>query len=170
MFWHGETEMNCLSEVFGRLRETGYAHHIERLMLLANYSLLAGLNPQQVHDWFLCFFIDAYEWVMAPNVIGMGLYADGGLTATKPYIASANYVNRMSDYCGGCSYNHKARTGADACPFNRLYWNFLLEHEELLRGQPRMGPNVLGLRYLDEAEKRQVRQEAADYLDGLQDI
>ncbi len=167
MFWDAETEMNCLATVFRRVIDTGYAHHIERLMLVSNFSLLAGLSPRQVHDWFLCSFIDAYEWVMAPNVIGMGLYADGGLVSTKPYIASANYIHRMSDYCGSCSYDRKTRTGPQACPFNYLYWNFLLEYEGLLRSQPRMGRNVLGLRYLDGPERLRVRQDAAAFLDTL---
>jgi deoxyribodipyrimidine photolyase-related protein len=112
--------------------------------------------------------VDAYEWVMVPNVIGMGLNADGGLVATKPYIASANYINRMGDYCQGCRYDHKQRTGEDACPFNYLYWNFLLEHESTLRANPRLGRNVYGLRYLDEDERSAVRRQASSFLDKLQ--
>lgn len=150
--------------VLERIRETGYAHHIERLMLLSNFSLLAGLDPQQVNDWFLSSFIDAYEWVMAPNVLGMGLHADGGLTATKPYIASANYINKMGDYCQHCAYDRKKRHGANACPFNILYWNFLIENEAILRKSPRMGRNVLGLRYLDEEERAAVQRSASEIL------
>jgi deoxyribodipyrimidine photolyase-related protein len=104
---------------------------------------------------------------MAPNVIGMGLNADGGQVATKPYIASANYINRMSDYCRSCRYHRKQRTGEDACPFNFLYWSFLLEHEDILRANPRLGRNVLGLRYLDEDERRVVRRQALAFLDNL---
>ncbi|MGD9049610.1 MAG: cryptochrome/photolyase family protein, partial [Anaerolineae bacterium] len=128
-FWDGQTEMTCLRQAIGRAIKTGYNHHIERLMLLCNFCLLSGINPAAVNDWFLSFYVDAYEWVMVPNVIGMGLNADGGLIATKPYIASANYINRMSDYCRDCRFNHKQRTGDDACPFNFLYWGFLLEHK-----------------------------------------
>jgi deoxyribodipyrimidine photolyase-related protein len=166
-FWQGDTEMNCLRRVILRAIEVGYNHHIERLMLLCNFCLLAGIQPAAVNDWFLSCYVDAYEWVMAPNVLGMGLNADGGVIATKPYIASANYVNRMSDYCRGCRYDHKQRTGADACPFNLLYWSFLLEHESTLRASPRLGRNVLGLRYLGEDERSAVRRQALSFLDEL---
>jgi deoxyribodipyrimidine photolyase-related protein len=163
-FWHGETEMACLRSAIQRSLETGYTHHIERLMVLSNFCLLAGVEPLEVNDWFLTCFVDGYEWVMPPNVLGMGLNADGGRTATKPYIASANYINKMSDYCAGCRYDRKARTGPDACPFNLLYWNFLLEHEQRLRANPRMGNAVLGLRYLDEEERERVQAQASAFL------
>jgi deoxyribodipyrimidine photolyase-related protein len=166
-FWDGQTEMDCLHHALQRAIDTGYTSHIERLMLLCNFCLLAGVRPQAVNDWFLSFYIDAYEWVMAPNVLGMGLHADGGLIATKPYIASANYINRMGDYCPTCRYQPKQRTGEDACPFNFLYWSFLLEHEAALRANPRLGRNVLGLRYLDEDEQQAVRRQAQAFLDGL---
>jgi deoxyribodipyrimidine photolyase-related protein len=166
-FWDGQTEMTCLRQAIGQAVRTGYNHHIERLMLLCNFCLLCGINPAAVNDWFLTFYVDAYEWVMAPNVIGMGLNADGGLIATKPYIASANYINRMSDYCRDCRFKHKQRTGDDACPFNFLYWGFLLEHKATLRANPRLGRNVLGLRYLDEDERNKVRRQAQAFLDGL---
>ena len=166
-FWDGtQTEMNCLQHAIGRAIETGYTHHIERLMLICNFAMLAGLDPREVNDWFMSFYIDAYDWVMPPNVIGMGLNADGGLTATKPYIASANYINKMSDYCTDCRYDHKARTGDDACPFNFLYWNFLIQHEKRLRANPRLGRNVLGLRHLDEDERTLVKEQAATFLAG----
>jgi deoxyribodipyrimidine photolyase-related protein len=167
-FLDGQTEMHCLSQTIQRAIDAGYNHHIERLMLLCNFCLLAGIEPAAVHDWFLSFYVDAYEWVMAPNVLGMGLNADGGLIATKPYIASANYINRMSDYCRACRYRHMQRTGEDACPFNFLYWSFLLEHEATLRANPRLGRNVLGLRHLDEAERQVVRRQARSFLDGLE--
>jgi deoxyribodipyrimidine photolyase-related protein len=166
-FWDGNTDMSCLQSTITRAINTGYNHHIERLMLLCNFCLLAGVRPALVNDWFLSHYIDAYDWVMVPNVIGMGLNADGGLVATKPYIASANYINRMSDYCRQCRYHRKERTGPNACPFNFLYWNFLLVHEDRLRANPRMGRNVLGLRYLDEGERYLVRRQAASFLDQL---
>lgn len=166
-FWTGDTEMNCLNHAIGRALDSGYTHHIERLMLLCNFAVLAGLNPAAVNDWFQAAFIDAYEWVMLPNVIGMGLNADGGITATKPYIASANYIHKMSDYCGGCRYNRKQRHGEDACPFNTLYWHFLITHEATLRGNPRLGKNVLGLRYLDAAERTAVQEQAQRLLQQL---
>ncbi|MEO0541805.1 MAG: cryptochrome/photolyase family protein, partial [Cyanobacteria bacterium P01_A01_bin.105] len=127
-FWTADTDMNCLHQTLDQLKRTGYAHHIQRLMVLSNFALIAGFSPQAVENWFHAVFIDAYDWVMQTNVIGMGLFADGGVLATKPYAASANYVNRMSDYCKGCRYNHKARTGPDACPFNFFYWDFLGRH------------------------------------------
>ena len=147
-----------------RALDTGYTHHIERLMLLTNFCFLAGIDPMAVNNWFLSVYVDAYEWVMLPNVLGMGLNADGGQIATKPYIASANYINKMSDYCQGCRYDPKQRTGPDACPFNLLYWNFLLENEQPLRANPRLGKAVLGLRYLDEEERRRVRDQAERFL------
>jgi deoxyribodipyrimidine photolyase-related protein len=167
-FWDGQTEMDCLRHSLQRAIDTGYTHHIERLMLLCNFCLLAGVRPQAVNDWFLSFYIDAYEWVMAPNVIGMGLNADGGSIATKPYIASASYINKMSDYCRSCCYDYQQRAGEDACPFNFLYWIFLLEHEATLRANPRLGRNVLSLRYLDEEERISVLRRARSFLDGLE--
>ncbi len=166
-FWDAATRMNCLRHAFERVEQTGYLHHIERLMLISNFSQLAGLDPAQVNEWFLSAFVDAYDWVMAPNVFGMGLFADGGEIATKPYIASANYIQRMGDYCQACDFKHRQRTGESACPFNYLYWNFLIIHEETLRANPRMGPNVLGLRHLDEEERRRVQDQAASFLDTL---
>jgi deoxyribodipyrimidine photolyase-related protein len=168
-FWSGQTEMQCLHAVLGRAIDTGYNHHIERLMILCNFCLLAGIQPAAVHDWFLSTYVDAYEWVMAPNVLGMGLHADGGLIATKPYIASAHYINRMSDYCPGCRFDPRQRTGPVACPFNLLYWSFLLAHEPRLRANPRLGPNVLGLRHLDEVERQAVRRQAQAFLQQLED-
>lgn len=167
-FWDGQTDMNCLRQVIHRAIQSGYNHHIERLMIICNFCLLAGIDPLAVNEWFLSAYIDAYDWVMGPNVLGMGLNADGGLIATKPYIASANYINKMSDYCPDCLYRRKERTGSEACPFNTLYWNFLIEHEDTLRANPRMGPNVLGLRYLDDEERLAVRQDANEFLSALE--
>ena len=166
-FWDGVTDMHCLHQVVDRVTELGYSHHIERLMLVCNFCMLAEVDPAVVNDWFLTFYVDAYEWVVTPNVIGMGLNADGGTIATKPYIASANYINKMGNYCQGCRFDPKQRTGEDACPFNFLYWNFLLKHEALLRANPRFGPAVLGLRHLDEDERKQVQANAADFLAAL---
>lgn len=168
MFWDGDTRMNCLYKVINRALTHGYTHHIERLMILCNFFNLAGVDPDAVNDWFLSTFIDAYEWVMLPNVYGMGLFADGGKIATKPYLASANYINKMSDYCQGCTFDRKRRTGKNACPFNTLYWNFLLKHEGKLRSIPRMSTSLLGLRHLDEAERKRVQQSAETFLDNLQ--
>ncbi len=167
-FWDARTDMECLRTVVERLIDTGFTHHIERLMVVCNFCLLAGIDPAAVADWFLTFYIDSHDWVVLPNVIGMGLNADGGLTATKPYVASAAYINKMSDYCSSCRFNSKSRTGADACPFNFLYWNFLLSHEAALRSNPRLGPAVLGLRHLDDAERTRVRAETFSFLESLE--
>lgn len=166
-FWDAQTDLACLRQVIGRVIDQGYSHHIERLMVLCNFCVLAGIDPRQVNEWFLSFYIDAYEWVVTPNVIGMGLNADGGQIATKPYIASANYIQKMSDYCTGCRYQPKQRTGETACPFNYLYWNFLLQNEAVLRANPRFGPAVLGLRTLSDEARQAVRQQAAEFLGQL---
>jgi deoxyribodipyrimidine photolyase-related protein len=166
-FWNGKTQLNCLNHVITRGLESGYAHHIERLMVAANFCLLAGIDPKEVNAWFLSLFIDAYEWVMLPNVFGMGLYADGGKISTKPYIASANYLHKMSDYCVKCSFNRKERIGENACPFNFLYWNFILENEEKLRSNPRMGRSLLALRHLTEEERHQIMIQANQFFDRV---
>ena len=162
-FWSGDTQMNCLHQTSTTLKQTGYSHHIQRLMLLANFSLIAGLSPQQVEDWFHSAFIDGYDWVMQTNVIGMGLFADGGILATKPYAASANYINKMSDYCKGCQYNHKARTGEDACPFNFFYWDFLARHRDKLSQQGRMNFILNNLDKMSDEERDDIRQQAQDW-------
>ncbi len=163
-FWDAQTEMNCLRLVISRALHTGYTHHIERLMLISNFCLLAGISPIAVNDWFTACYIDAFEWVMAPNVFGMGLHSDGGIIATKPYIASANYIRKMSDYCFGCRYDPRKRFGTQACPFNLLYWNFLIQHEQTLRSNPRMGPNVLALGRINSAERQSIQVQADEWL------
>lgn len=169
-FWDAQTEMNCLHQVVKGLLETGYSHHIERLMLVCNYCILAGIKPQEVSDWFLTMYIDAYEWVVLPNVLGMGLNADGGKTATKPYIATANYINKMGDYCQGCRYDPKQRIGENACPFNFLYWNFLITHEVVLRANPRLGPNVLGLAKVSAQDRIAIAQQALSFTNGPEPV
>ncbi|MGB3189201.1 MAG: cryptochrome/photolyase family protein [Limnoraphis sp.] len=163
-FWDAEqTDMNCLSQVLSQVETTGYAHHIQRLMVLSNFALITGLSPQEVENWFHAVFIDAYDWVMQTNVIGMGLFADGGILASKPYAASANYINKMSDYCKGCVYNPRSRTGEKACPFNVFYWDFLDRHREKLKSQGRMN---LVLRHLDkmsENERQIIHQQAVNW-------
>ncbi len=162
-FWTGDTEMNCLHHVIDQVHRTGYAHHIQRLMILANFALIAGLQPQAVEDWFHAAFIDAYDWVMQTNVLGMGLFADGGVLASKPYSASANYINRMSDYCKGCRYNHKQRTGDDACPFNFFYWDFLDRHRDKLQSQGRMSFILKNLDKMKPEELAEIRDRAANF-------
>ncbi|MEO0408116.1 MAG: cryptochrome/photolyase family protein, partial [Cyanobacteria bacterium P01_A01_bin.135] len=163
-FWDSEkTEMNCLKQTLSQVEATAYAHHIQRLMVLSNFSLIAGLSPQDVESWFHAAFIDAYDWVMQTNVIGMGLFADGGMLASKPYGSSANYINRMSDYCKGCAYNHRDRTGEKACPFNFFYWDFLARHREKLKSQGRMNLILANLDRMDKEELKEIRQAAANW-------
>ncbi|MGB3136646.1 MAG: cryptochrome/photolyase family protein [Nodosilinea sp.] len=162
-FWTGDVEMNCLHQVIDQIQRTGYAHHIQRLMILSNFSLIAGFIPQEVENWFHAVFIDAYDWVMQTNVIGMGLFADGGRLASKPYASSANYVNRMSDYCKGCCYSPKARTGDKACPFNFFYWDFLHRHRDKLETQGRMSFILKNLDRMDAEELEAVQQQAREW-------
>ena len=137
LYWSGETEMNCLRETVGDVQARGYSHHIQRLMVLANFATLWGVDPGELNEWFHATYVDAYHWVTTPNVVEMGQYAHGAF-ATKPYVSSANYVEKMSDYCGDCQYDQSATTGEDACPFNALYWDFLDRNEEELRSNHRM--------------------------------
>ena len=156
----GGSGLNCLDTVLAELHTNGYAHHIQRLMVLANYGLIAGLDPQALTAWFHRMFIDGHDWVMQTNVIGMGLYADGGRLASKPYAASGNYIRRMSTYCQGCHYDVKQRSGARACPFNSLYWDFLARHAEQLRGNPRMALVMRQLERLPDDELALIRAAA----------
>ncbi|MFO7973823.1 MAG: cryptochrome/photolyase family protein [Candidatus Hydrogenedentota bacterium] len=153
-YWNGNTRMRCMREAIEALIEDGINHHIQRLMITGNFALIAGLNPQQVNEWYWLAYVDAHEWVVTPNVLGMALYADGGILGTKPYAASANYINRMSDYCRGCPYNPRAVTGEEACPFNALYWDFLVRNENKLRNNPRM---ALTYRNLDKRKGEDLR-------------
>ena len=164
----GGSGMACLDTVLAELKATGYAHHIQRLMVLANYGLLAGLDPQALTNWFHRQFIDGYDWVMQTNVIGMGVFADGGLLASKPYAASGAYINRMSSYCKGCRYAVKQRTGPEACPFNSLYWDFLARHQEQLRRNPRMALVMKQLEKLSPEELDAVRATAQAHRQGSQ--
>ncbi|MFM8259919.1 MAG: cryptochrome/photolyase family protein [Vulcanococcus sp.] len=157
----GGSGLRCLDTVLGEIRASGYAHHIQRLMVLANYGLLAGLQPQALTGWFHGMFIDGFDWVMQTNVLGMGLFADGGRLASKPYAASGNYIRRMSTYCQGCRYDPKQRTGPQACPFNSLYWDFLLRHEPSLRSNPRMALVIRQLERLEPSERQAIQATAS---------
>jgi deoxyribodipyrimidine photolyase-related protein len=160
-FWTGETDMACLRHTLGQIRRHGYAHHIQRLMVLSNFSLIAGIQPQAVEAWFHDVFIDSYDWVMQPNVIGMGLFADGGMLSTKPYAASAQYICKMSDYCRRCRYNPSEKVGERACPFNTFYWDFLLRHRSLLLPLGRMKWVLAHLDRLQPGIKAQIQAQAA---------
>ena len=138
LYWGAKTDMACLSHVVRQTKELAYAHHIQRLMVTGTFALLTGISPQAVHEWYLAVYIDAFEWVEAPNTIGMSQFADGGVLGSKPYAASGAYIDRMSDYCSGCHYRVTEKTGPTACPFNPLYWHFLLRHRALFANNPRM--------------------------------
>ena len=168
-FWSGDTEMRCLSETVGDVHARGYAHHIQRLMVLANFATLWGVDPAELNEWFHATYVDAFHWVTTPNVVEMGSYGHG-VFATKPYVSSANYVDRMSDYCGDCAYYKTKDTGEGACPFNALYWDFLDRNEEPLRSNHRMG-----LMYSHVDDKREsgamaeVRERVADLRELAED-
>ncbi len=157
-YWTAETDMACLSAAITQTKEEAYAHHIQRLMVTGNFAMLAGVDPKEVHEWYLMVYADAYEWVELPNTLGMSQFADGGLLGSKPYAASGNYINKMSDYCHSCRYKVQQKTGEDACPFNPLYWHFLDRNGDKLRGNPRLGQVYRTWDKMSD-EKR------ADYLD-----
>ncbi|HKL46068.1 MAG TPA: cryptochrome/photolyase family protein [Roseovarius sp.] len=167
LYWGAETRMNCVAQTVDQTKEEAYAHHIQRLMVTGNFALLAGIDPAQVHEWYLAVYADAFEWVEAPNVIGMSQFADGGIIASKPYISSGNYIAKMSDYCGNCAYSVKQKTGEGACPFNLLYWDFLIRHRDRFGRNPRMGPVYRTWDRMDEVRRTAVLEGAAQVLADL---
>jgi deoxyribodipyrimidine photolyase-related protein len=159
-FWTGQTKMNCVSHAINQSLEQAHAHHIQRLMVIGNFALLAGLDPAQVHRWYLGIYIDAFEWVELPNTLGMSQFADGGGLATKPYVSSAAYIDRMSDYCKGCHYDKKVRIGERACPFNALYWDFFHRNTATLARNPRIGMVYRQLEKMDEGAILDFQEQA----------
>ena len=166
-FWNAETGMNCIAQVVKETRDNAYAHHIQRLMVTGNFALLAGIAPQEIEEWYLAVYADAYDWVELPNVHGMVLFADGGLLASKPYAASGAYIDRMSDYCGSCAYDVKAKSGETSCPFNRLYWHFMIENEAKLSRNPRMAMPYRTLAKMTSGRRAEITIEAKIFLDHL---
>ncbi len=166
-YWTGETDLACVRDVVTTTRRHAYAHHIQRLMVTGNFALLAGLDPAEVERWYLLVYADAVEWVELPNTHGMALHADGGLLGSKPYAASGAYIRRMSDYCDRCAYDPKAKLGPDACPFNYLYWDFLLRNESRLKDNPRMAMPYRTLAKMPAERRRRIRAEATAFLDAL---
>jgi len=166
-FWTADTDMRCLQICVRDTRKYAYAHHIQRLMVLGNFALLAGLHPDEVNDWYLIVYADAYEWVELPNVSGMVLYADGGLLASKPYAAGGAYIDRMSDYCSSCRFKVKQKNGPDACPFNYLYWDFLIRHRDKLNKNPRLGMIYRTLDKMAEDKQQTIVKDAALFLNSL---
>lgn len=166
-YWTGETEMNCLRQAISQTREEAYAHHIQRLMVTGTFALIAGVDPKELHEWYLTVYADAYEWVELPNTLGMSQFADGGLLASKPYAASGNYINRMSDYCKNCAYDVRERTGAKACPFNYLYWDFLARNRDVLANNARVGMIYRSYDKFAPAEKTAISKTARTFLGTL---
>lgn len=167
-YWSSDTKMNCIRRVVKMTEIEAYSHHIQRLMVTGNFALLAGINPQEVHEWYLAVYADAYEWVELPNTIGMALHADGGIVGTKPYISSGAYIHRMSDFCKNCYYKVKEKFGEKACPFNSLYWNFLITHESKLKKNPRMKLPYLNLERMEKSEKERIQKQAKDFLKNIE--
>jgi deoxyribodipyrimidine photolyase-related protein len=159
-FWNGDTDMVCLREVIGQTLRHGYAHHIQRLMVTGLFCLLLGVRPQQVHAWYLAVYLDAVEWVELPNTLGMSQYADGGYLASKPYVATGKYIQRMSNYCSGCRYNPTRADADDACPFTTLYWDFLARHRQRFANHPRTALQWRNLERLDADTLKGIRRRA----------
>lgn len=153
-YWTGKTRMNCMRQAIGQTLEHAYAHHIQRLMVTGNFALLAGIAPKDICDWYLAVYMDAFDWVELPNTLGMVMHADGGYLGSKPYCASGQYIKRMSNHCQGCSYKVSESTGESACPFNALYWHFLMRHREPLERNPRIGMVYRNLARMTEAKQQ----------------
>ncbi|NBO85281.1 MAG: cryptochrome/photolyase family protein, partial [Burkholderiaceae bacterium] len=165
-FWDGNTPMHCLSQTITQSLRTGYAHHIQRLMVTGLYALLLGVRPKEIHAWYLSMYVDAVEWVELPNVIGMSQFADGGLMASKPYIATGKYIDRMSNYCKHCAFKPDQSTGPNACPFTTLYWDFLIRHESAMSKNPRMLMQVRNLARMTDKAKLAIQDKASELRDS----
>ena len=166
-FWTADTKMNCLKQCVSETHDHAYAHHIQRLMVLGNFALLAGLSPKEVNEWFMIVYADAYEWVELPNVSGMALYADGGVLASKPYASGGAYIERMSNYCRSCHYKVKQKNGEQACPFNYLYWDFLIRHQDRLSGNARMGMMYRTLAKMSDEKRAAILTDSQRFLSEL---
>ncbi|SEF84223.1 cryptochrome/photolyase family protein [Algoriphagus boritolerans] len=167
-FWTGKTKMNCLSQAIGQSLDLAYAHHIQRLMVTGNFALLAGIDPDEVDQWYLGIYIDAIEWVEITNTRGMSQFADGGIVGTKPYVSSANYIKKQGNYCSNCAYDSNKKTGHGACPFNSLYWHFYDRNRDKLEKNPRIG---MAYRTWEKLENRQeILDQAEMYLNQLNDL
>ena len=160
-YWSGATDMACLRDALAQTLTHGYANHIQRLMVTGLFALMLGVDPKQVHAWYLAVYVDAVEWVELPNTLGMSQYADGGVMGSKPYIATGKYIQRMSPHCKGCRYDPAQREGDKACPFTTLYWDFLMRHQAMLAANPRMALQVKNLARLTDAQTLAIKDRAA---------
>lgn len=166
-YWTGETEMECLKQAIHQTLEHGYAHHIQRLMVTGLFSLMLGVDPKQVHEWYLAVYVDAVEWVELPNSLGMSQFADGGIMASKPYVATGKYIDRMSNYCKHCRYNPSKSIGEDACPFTTLYWDFLAKHQETLKQNNRMSLQLRNLLRKQKSEIDAIQSQAKNFRESI---
>ena len=166
-YWSGETAMNCLHRCVGQTRRLAYAHHIQRLMVTGNFALLTGIAPKEICEWYLVVYADAFEWVELPNTHGMAMFADGGVLASKPYAASGAYIDRMSDYCRHCAYDVSRKSGPKACPFNYLYWNFMIKNRDRLQGNPRLAMTYRTLDRMSDDRVRAIRQDSGLFLQRM---
>ncbi|MEM8799551.1 MAG: cryptochrome/photolyase family protein [Pseudomonadota bacterium] len=166
-YWTAETDMACMRAVISQTRDEAYAHHIQRLMVTGNFALIAGVHPKAVHEWYLAVYADAYEWVELPNTLGMSQFADGGVLASKPYASSGNYINKMSNYCASCRYKVSVKTGEGACPFNSLYWHFLVRNREKLEKNPRISRVYSTWSRMADDKKEAYLDTAEGYLDAF---
>ncbi|NDG15999.1 MAG: hypothetical protein EB110_10235 [Betaproteobacteria bacterium] len=162
--------MNCLKYTINQSLNEAYAHHIQRLMIVGNFSLLAGINPKKLHEWYLGVYIDAFEWVEMPNTLGMSQFADGGKLASKPYVSSANYINKMSNYCDGCHYSKNERLGEKACPFNSLYWNFFIVNTSKLEKNPRLAIVNKQIRSMDVNLIEDIKSQAKKHIQNIETL
>ena len=167
LYWGKKSGLNCLDQCVKQTEEFSYAHHIQRLMVTGNFALLTGVSPYEIHEWYLSVYIDAFEWVEAPNTIGMSQFADGGVVASKPYVSSGAYINKMSNYCKSCKFKVAEKVGKDACPFNALYWHFLSRNRDKFQGNPRMAQMYRTWDRMNEDHKNNVIKSADEFLNGL---
>ena len=166
-YWSGKTDMACMKTCITQTRDEAYAHHIQRLMVTGNFALIAGINPKQLHIWYLSVYADAFEWVELPNTLGMSQFGDGGLLASKPYASSGSYINKMSDYCKNCNYSVNKKEGQDACPFNYLYWDFIGRHSARFKSNPRMAMMVSSYGKFSDSKKAQISEDSKRFLNNL---
>lgn len=168
-YWDGKTEMNCLKQAIDQTKKHAYSHHIQRLMITGNFALLAGVDPKDVSYWYLSVYADAHEWVELPNTVSMSQFADGGFLATKPYISSGNYINKMSNFCKNCAFDVNQKEGKKACPFNYLYWDFLIRNQKKLAKNIRLKTAYQMLKRFSASKKKQIRQDALSFLKTISD-
>jgi deoxyribodipyrimidine photolyase-related protein len=167
-YWTGDTQMNCLAQVIDQTRREALSHHIQRLMVTGNFAMLIGVRPADINLWYLAVYADAFEWVELPNTHGMATFADGGVVGSKPYAAGGNYIDRMSDFCASCRFDVKQKNGENACPFKYLYWNFMIEHRDRLKGNQRLNYVYKTLERMGDERVRAIRRDAERFLGRLE--